>query len=1153
MKMLIKGNRRKGNRFLIWLPLLAALFIFSNIGEAQAFDGNIKWPDVTGIDDATGGNGEVTVLWYQASNSATSQPNWYDLGHNIYCSPTSEVSPFDFGGSYTAETLDPELGYLHKYWSHTIYHFHDSSGNEIPIKNNRTYYLGIRAYVTDTNNPDPNTGQKFVYMPNTITLTLTDPDSPNPQTYTNSQTVDVEVLGEDADIVAWLISETQDTQPAINNPEWGAEPTTSYTFDTATEELKTVYIWVKDNDDSINGPWIYATITLDTSSPLLPDISSSTHSDENTWYFNNDPSFVWTTPQDSSGIAGYSYILDQIAETIPDTVVDTPGNSASYTDVVDSIWYFHVRAKDGAGNWGVPDHYQVRIDTTPPPVPTLLLPLNDSATKESTPIFDWSDVIDGGSGLANYEIEVDNNPDYSSAEYSATPTASTATPGTDLDDDTYYWHVRAKDNVGNESNWTGSWTVRTDTELPFVVTITVTPNPAPALLPGALEFKLIFNESMDTSVAPTVSYDPEGATGPQPVSTVVGPDWSTTNPANPNDTYTVYNDNGIDKTTGDGIATISVTGAQDSAENVMEPDTDDTFIINLPITIQNQGASPLSFNPLEPPLPLEGEVTTISYVLSESAIDVDITIIDQGTNLVVRNLVTDMPKDGGLNIVDWDGKNDAGNFVIIPGEVKQYDALISAQGSLLPGDFDDKTIQKIKADSTLPVIKIISDDDPILRYAITPQNAATIIYETNAPGDNTPLNVTIRIRDSYGDVTPYTFNNYPEGIYNWLWDATAFPEGLYQYEILAKTLPPKPLSANSKKGIIVILDENNIEWSSADGNVKINSPATGPTIDITPLAPGDEPTEATQAILTADPSQYLQSFMYDIIADPPTDFVPPAIMTFSYDPALVGEVKNKLQIRYFDTVTNSWVLVERQYIDIANHWIVAEIDHLSLFALFTCDDTTPPVVTITSPEAKEYYHTTDGEPTIIDIIYTAQDPVAEGISTGVVKEIVLLNGEEYEYETIDLSILAGENTLTVKAIDKAGNIGWSKVKFTVVLVARVTIKPEALKVTPGILTAFVEFPEGHNVAYIVDATCDGAAYESMMLNEDGTVMIIKFRRDAIEEALSLLEPPQSIDTAFKVRGTLQDEYGSYIFEATDTIMKVLEGSAPPGKGKGKSQ
>ena len=106
------------------------------------------------------------------------------------------------------------------------------------------------------------------------------------------------------------------------------------------------------------------TVKIDAADPAAPVISSSTHPDENEWYSNNDPSFAWTTPSDTSGIDCYSYILDQSATTTPDTTCEPAGNSKSYTDIADGIWYFHVRAKDNAGNWGGADHYRAKIDTT---------------------------------------------------------------------------------------------------------------------------------------------------------------------------------------------------------------------------------------------------------------------------------------------------------------------------------------------------------------------------------------------------------------------------------------------------------------------------------------------------------------------------------------------------------------------------------------------------------------------------------------------------------------------------------------------------------------------------------------------------------------------------------------------------------------------
>ena len=107
-------------------------------------------------------------------------------------------------------------------------------------------------------------------------------------------------------------------------------------------------------------------VKIDSTDPPKPIISSSTHPDEGEWYCDRSPIFTWTTPSDISGIACYSYTIDHSHWTTPDTVCDTTGNSKSYTNLDDGIWYFHVRAKDNAGNWGSADHYRVKIDTADP-------------------------------------------------------------------------------------------------------------------------------------------------------------------------------------------------------------------------------------------------------------------------------------------------------------------------------------------------------------------------------------------------------------------------------------------------------------------------------------------------------------------------------------------------------------------------------------------------------------------------------------------------------------------------------------------------------------------------------------------------------------------------------------------------------------------
>ena len=105
---------------------------------------------------------------------------------------------------------------------------------------------------------------------------------------------------------------------------------------------------------------------IDMHSPEQPIISSSTHPIKDSWSNNDSPAFSWTEPTDTSGVAGYSYILDRRIETTPDEVIDSR-DTACLVPTDDGQWYFHVRAQDRAGRWGAASHYgSVMIDTAPP-------------------------------------------------------------------------------------------------------------------------------------------------------------------------------------------------------------------------------------------------------------------------------------------------------------------------------------------------------------------------------------------------------------------------------------------------------------------------------------------------------------------------------------------------------------------------------------------------------------------------------------------------------------------------------------------------------------------------------------------------------------------------------------------------------------------
>nr|NIM46468.1 hypothetical protein [Nitrososphaeria archaeon]NIN53718.1 hypothetical protein [Nitrososphaeria archaeon]NIQ34281.1 hypothetical protein [Nitrososphaeria archaeon] len=217
-----------------------------------------------------------------------------------------------------------------------------------------------------------------------------DPTNDNTPRYSGSATDDM--------------SDVVDIEYRVDGEAWrNVDPFTparsvSFTFTTPTLSDGTHTIRTRAKDDANNWETSYAsdTITVDTTSPPTPTVSSSTHPNVDRWYSNNDPSFTWTTPSDDSGIEGYSYSLDQSPSTTPDRRIDTTGNSVSYSNKDDRIWYFHVRAQDRAGNWGPADHYGVRIDTEEP---SASISINEDAVyTDSTSVtltLSYSDALSG--------------------------------------------------------------------------------------------------------------------------------------------------------------------------------------------------------------------------------------------------------------------------------------------------------------------------------------------------------------------------------------------------------------------------------------------------------------------------------------------------------------------------------------------------------------------------------------------------------------------------------------------------------------------------------------------------------------------------------------------------------------------------------------
>lgn len=131
------------------------------------------------------------------------------------------------------------------------------------------------------------------------------------------------------------------------------------------------------------------------------------------------------------------------------------------------------------------------------------------------------------------------------------------------------------------------------------------------------------------------------------------------------------------------------------------------------------------------------------------------------------------------------------------------------------------------------------------------------------------------------------------------------------------------------------------------------------------------------------------------------------------------------------------------------------------------------------------------------------------------EEIIEEPEEVVENETIEENMT--ENATTVLEL-----IGEDQLKIT----------PEVLKVNPGILTAYINFPAPYNDGEITNAICDYASYDKIAGNN------VKFKREDIENALE--ERNETLDIHFEVWGTLLYDGEEIEFYGSDNITRIEE-------------
>ena len=241
---------------------------------------------------------------------------------------------------------------------------------------------------------------------------------------------------------------------------WSISPTTAGTI-SGTDTIATV-IWnptftgnstisVYGIDGICNGNSTSLTITTVSTTTGAFSLTSPT----NGVYASATPLFSWGA---SSGANYYRLYVDGVLKK---DNITTNSYQIQVTEALSQgmhTWYITAGGCPVQSN----ETWSFFVDATLPTSFNLVGPADNSWTTNLLPTFTWNATSDANSGLAKYQLWIDDVLIIDNISVSAT----SATVVSDLSNGNHTWMIKAIDNVGNIRNSTQSYTIKVDNIAP---------------------------------------------------------------------------------------------------------------------------------------------------------------------------------------------------------------------------------------------------------------------------------------------------------------------------------------------------------------------------------------------------------------------------------------------------------------------------------------------------------------------------------------------------------------------------------------------------------------------------------------------------------------------------------------------------------------
>ena len=430
--------------------------------KIEGWSGTVTSPTKTGW--------VATENWTGTANAPVPKPSLHAPTDETN---TTDTTPFlDWDNAQAADNFQVQIDNEPSFTAPYIYNRSGVTTENQDVENSladNQYYWRVRAF---RNNENSLWSDNWMLRVDTVTPaapTLTSPASG-------------ENVNDNTPLLKWQ-APPENSFPLLYWIQVDNEATFEYPIDSGwvsgenwavdTELADNVYYWhakTKDNAGKFSNWCTYRSFRVDISAPAVPTPLSPIG---DTWSTNN-PNLDWGTvtldnlgnTENSLPVRYQVWLCESPSFVEPHTVYDSGWITAdnwvppeNLSEVTGKRYYWRVQAKDNAGNMSENSSTEnFRIDISAPLKVQLRSPENNSSLQGAV-TFEWENATELGSGVARYWIQIDNEPSFDNTYFvkendNVTENTYTyALPGTG----TYYWRVRAIDNVGYQSDWSDNY------------------------------------------------------------------------------------------------------------------------------------------------------------------------------------------------------------------------------------------------------------------------------------------------------------------------------------------------------------------------------------------------------------------------------------------------------------------------------------------------------------------------------------------------------------------------------------------------------------------------------------------------------------------------------------------------------------------------